>query len=211
MYDRVQDLPDIVRLGLPIDTQQLVRGMLNSLVLDSNTSPGLAMTMVQKGLEASGYKWESGKWSSVIGKKVAEGVITKVAEDKHLVFGWASIAKDENGKILLDRQDDFIDDPDELEKSAYDYVLNSRDGGVMHVQKGASRMVESMVFTPEKMAAMGIPTGLLPVGWWIGYHVDDQAAWEEVKKGTFTGFSVHGKGIRKQQPISDETHSSEGR
>ena len=95
---------------------------------------------------------------------IAEGTLAKVDEDKKLVFGWASIIKDSEGKILLDRQDDFIDDEEELEKSAYSYVLNSRDGGEMHINRGVSTMVESVVLSKEKQRALGIPERSLLVG-----------------------------------------------
>lgn len=129
------------------------------------------------------------------------GIITKIDEDKRLVFGWASIIKDTEGKVLLDRQDDFIDDESELEKSAYQYVLTSRDGGEMHIRKGVSTMVESVVLTKEKQEALGIPEGTVPVGWWIGFRVNDERVWDEVKKGGYSGFSVHGTGQRSKATL----------
>ena len=129
--------------------------------------------------------------------EVASAKIVKIDDDKRLVFGWASIIKDEYGKILLDRQDDFIDSEDELENAAYDYVLKSRDGGEMHVRRGVSKMVESVVFTEEKQRAMGIPVGSMPTGWWIGFKVNDNSVWNQVKKGEYAGFSVHGTGKRE--------------
>jgi hypothetical protein len=91
--------------------------------------------------------------------KVANGTIVKIDQEKQLVFGWASVIKDTNDKILLDRQEDFIESEDELEKAAYDYVLKSRDGGEMHIRKGVSTMVESVVLSKEKQLALGIPAG----------------------------------------------------
>lgn len=133
--------------------------------------------------------------------------IVKVDDEKKLVFGWASIIKDESGKILLDRQDDFIDSEEELEKAAYDYVLRSRDGGEMHVRRGVAKMVESVVFTEEKQRALGIPVGSMPTGWWIGFKVNDSRVWEQVKKGEYSGFSVHGTGKREstELPVSKIT------
>lgn len=136
--------------------------------------------------------------------KLAEAEIIKTDEDKKLVFGWASIIKDNYGKILLDRQDDFIDSEEELEKSAYSFVLNSRDGGEMHIRKGVSTLVESIVFTEEKQKALGIPTGTLPTGWWVGFRVNDDKVWEQVKKGHYIGFSVHGTGRREATEVSLE-------
>jgi hypothetical protein len=134
--------------------------------------------------------------------KVANGTIVKIDQEKQLVFGWASVIKDTNDKILLDRQEDFIDSEEELEKAAYDYVLKSRDGGEMHIRKGVSTMVESVVLSKEKQLALGIPAGTVPIGWWIGFKVNDDRVWNEVKKGGYSGFSVHGTGKRHSEEIA---------
>lgn len=134
--------------------------------------------------------------------EVAAGTIVKVDKEKRLVFGWASVIKDTQGKVLLDRQDDFIDSEDELEKAAYEYVLKSRDGGEMHIRKGVSTMVESVVLSKEKQAALGIPAGTIPVGWWVGFKVNDERVWGEVKKGGYVGFSVHGTGKREKTDMA---------
>jgi hypothetical protein len=136
--------------------------------------------------------------------KVANGTIVKIDQEKQLVFGWASVIKDTNDKILLDRQEDFIESEDELEKAAYDYVLKSRDGGEMHIRKGVSTMVESVVLSKEKQLALGIPAGTVPIGWWIGFKVNDDRVWNEVKKGGYSGFSVHGTGKRHSEEIAFE-------
>ena len=133
---------------------------------------------------------------------IANGTIVKLDEEKQLVFGWASIIKDVHGKVLLDRQEDFIDSEDELEKSAYDYVLKSRDGGEMHIRKGVSTMIESVVLSEEKQKALGIPAGVVPIGWWVGFKVTDSRVWGEVKKGGYIGFSVHGTGKRNPTEIA---------
>lgn len=123
--------------------------------------------------------------------------ITKVDDDQRLVFGWASIGIDKDGAVIEDRQGDILDDVEEIEKAAYDFVLHSRDGGEMHVRKGVSTLVESVVFTPEKTRAMGIPDGTVPTGWWVGYKVTDDEVWKAVKDGRYRMFSVHGRGMRK--------------
>jgi len=137
--------------------------------------------------------------------------ITKIDDDKRLVFGWASIIKDAEGRVLLDRQDDYIDDEEELEKAAYTYVLHSRDGGEMHVRTGVSTMVESVVLSKEKQAALGIPEGTVPVGWWIGFRVNDDRVWDQVKKGDYVGFSVHGTGVRGQGILKDGEFTEVGK
>lgn len=123
--------------------------------------------------------------------------IQKTDDDKHLVFGWANIAIRANGEQIEDLQGDIMD-PDDLEEGAYKYVLNFRDAGEEHHPgfRKKARMVESVVFTKEKMAAMGIPEGIVPEGWWIGFYVDDKDTWEKIKNGTYSMFSIEGKGTR---------------
>lgn len=127
----------------------------------------------------------------------SEGEIEKKDDEKQLVFGWCSIAKQKDGTVVVDKQGDVLEDIDQMEKVAYDFVLHSRDGGEMHVRKGVSTLVESFVSTPEKWEAMGIPEGTLPIGWWVGFHVKDKGVWDKVKKKQYKMFSVHGSGLRK--------------
>ena len=124
--------------------------------------------------------------------------ITKADEDKRLVFGWASISITVDGVQLEDRQKDMID-PEDLEEAAYEYVLNFRDTGEEHIStmRKKGKLVESCVFTAEKQKAMGIPEGTLPVGWWIGFKIEDDAAWEKVKNGTYRMFSIEGRANRE--------------
>lgn len=124
--------------------------------------------------------------------------IFKTDSDKRLVFGWASISITVDGEQLEDRQKDMID-PEVLEEAAYDYVLNFRDTGEEHNPKmrKKGKLVESCVFTVEKQKAMGIPEGVVPVGWWIGFKVDDDDAWKRIKDGTYKMFSIEGKANRE--------------
>lgn len=126
--------------------------------------------------------------------------IEKVDEDRRLVFGWLSVALDKAGNPVVDSQDDVIF-PEDLEKAAYEHVLWARKADAMHEQHAVGRLVESIVFTAEKQAALGLvakgDTGLaLPVGWWTGYRIDDDATWERVKSGELRAFSIGGRGRR---------------
>lgn len=123
--------------------------------------------------------------------------IHKRDDEKMLAFGWASISLTEEGKQLEDWQQDMID-PEELEQAAYRFVELYREGGEMHERGGAAVLVESVVFTEEKMKAMGIPEGILPVGWWIGFKVTDPEVWEKVKDGTYSMFSIEGEAVREE-------------
>ena len=72
----------------------------------------------------------------------------------------------------------------------------------MHERGGAAVLIESVVFTEEKMKAIGIPVGTLPVGWWIGFKVTDPDVWEKVKDGTYPMFSIEGEAERVE--VKDE-------
>lgn len=89
--------------------------------------------------------------------------IIKSDDEKMLAFGWASVSMRVDGELIEDWQNDIVE-PEELEKAAYDYVLLYREGGEMHERGGAAILIESVVFTEEKMRVMGIPAGTLPVG-----------------------------------------------
>lgn len=131
--------------------------------------------------------------------------ITKADSDKRLVFGWALVSARSDGEQIIDSQGDIVEQ-DDLEEGAYEYVLNFRDAGEEHVGslRKKARMVESVVFTEEKMRAMGIPAGTVPVGWWIGFYVDDDRTWELIKNGTYKMFSIEGKALREpvKEPIT---------
>ena len=123
--------------------------------------------------------------------------VFKTDDDKRLVFGWASVSITAEGEQLEDRQYDIID-PEDLEEAAYEYVLNFRDTGERHNPnlRKKGKLVESCVFTAEKQKAMGIPEGTVPVGWWIGFKITDDEAWEKVKSGVYKMFSIEGKANR---------------
>lgn len=127
--------------------------------------------------------------------------IAKSDDDKQLAFGWANVAIRADGEEIEDWQEDIIE-PEELENAAYQYVLLYREGGEMHERGGAAVLVESVVFTEEKMQAMGIPAGTLPIGWWIGFKVTDEDVWEKVKDGTYPMFSIEGEAERVE--VEDE-------
>lgn len=127
--------------------------------------------------------------------------IKKANDEKMQAFGWASVAIVENGETLEDWQGDIIDS-EELENAAYKFVDLYREGGEMHERGGAAYLIESMVFTKEKMETMGIPEGTLPVGWWIGFQVTDADVWAKVKDGTYSMFSIEGEAERVE--VKDE-------
>lgn len=147
------------------------------------------------------------RFSDLIGRsagkrrEVAEGItkgrfkVMKSDDEKMLAFGWASVSMRAGGEVIEDWQGDIIESK-ELEEAVYEYVRLYREGGEMHERGGAAVLIESVVFTEEKMQAIGIPNGMLPVGWWIGFKVTDKDVWEKVKDGTYSMFSIEGEAER---------------
>ena len=90
-------------------------------------------------------------------------------------------------------------DPEELENAAYQFVELYREGGEMHERGGCAVLIESVVFTKEKMSAIGIPSGTLPEGWWIGFKVTDEKVWSKVKSGEYSMFSIEGNADRVEE------------
>lgn len=126
--------------------------------------------------------------------------VMKAEGDRRWVFGWANVViESDKGEtdLLLDHHKDMIL-PEDLEAAAYNFVLEFRATGEMHRGTAKGRLIESMMFTEEKMAAIGIQAGTLPVGWWIGFQIDDPEAWEKVKTGEYAMFSIQGRAIRQE-------------
>lgn len=129
--------------------------------------------------------------------------ILKVDEDKRMVFGFFSVTKID-GEYLFDLQDDAIT-TEVLEKAVYEYVLDARDAGEMHVKTGVGQLVESFMITKEKVDVIlktltdqGIPAvmDLGVEGWFGGFYISDDDVWDKVKKGEYPMFSIGGSGQR---------------
>lgn len=123
--------------------------------------------------------------------------IHKSDDDEMLAFGWANVAITAEGEQVTDLQEDIVD-PDVLEHAAYNFVEFYREGGEMHERGGCAVLVESIMFTKEKMAVMGIPEGTLPEAWWIGFRVTDPDVWDKVKSGEYPMFSIEGEAVREE-------------
>ena len=120
--------------------------------------------------------------------------VLEVDEDQHLVFGWFSVIE-EGGEAVVDRQGDVIEE-ETLEKAVYDFVLTARTAGDSHERIGIGRLVESMMFTKEKQKSLGIDLGR--VGWYGGFHIDDEEVWKKIKMGHYPSFSIGGHALREE-------------
>lgn len=127
-------------------------------------------------------------------EKRFSGEITKIDEDRHLVFGFFSVIE-ENGEVVVDKQGDIIDE-ETLEDAAYGFVMNARIAGEMHERRGVGDLVESIVFTKSKQKALGID--LKKVGWFGGFKITDEEVWKKIKSGEYPAFSIGGAGVREE-------------
>lgn len=129
--------------------------------------------------------------------------VVKVDADQRLVFGFFNICK-VGEQLVEDLQGDLIETY-ELEKAAYDFVLNARVAGEGHVRKDIGRLVESVVLTYEKQQSinksleeLGIE-GSMNLGceaWFGGFKISDDDVWKAVREGDYPAFSIGGKGTR---------------
>lgn len=122
-----------------------------------------------------------------------EFAIVKQA-DQNRVFGFASVAISKNGEMIEDTQGDLID-PADLEEAAYQFVLKFREADELHTEEVVGHLIESFVFTPEKLEMLGIAKDAIPPRWWVGFEVSPDV-FAKVKDGTYKMFSIGGTGER---------------
>lgn len=121
--------------------------------------------------------------------------ITKADYEKHDVYGWVMWSRDADGNVEVDSQNDIIE-PDELEEFAHKYLASYGDVGQLHITSNDGYLIESIVFTKDKQEILGIENAGLPIGWFAGFHITNDEAWEKIKDGTYTSFSIEGGATR---------------
>lgn len=116
--------------------------------------------------------------------------------EKGLVSGWANVAKNVDGNAPLDWQGDIIE-PSDLEDAAIEFMKEYRASGCNHEGDTVGTVVESIVMTKDKQAAMGIPDGTVPEGWFITVQLQNEDVIQKVKNGEFRMFSIQGTAQRE--------------
>lgn len=125
--------------------------------------------------------------------------IVKSVPADNQVFGWASVSTT-NGILVEDMEGDSIDLVD-LEKAAYNSLVSLATGDAVndtHDSPPFGRMIESMVFSPEKIEALGLPSDFQQ-GWWVGLELPPDR-YQSVVSGDRLMFSIEGSAVK--EPIS---------
>lgn len=125
--------------------------------------------------------------------------IVKSVPAKNQVFGWASVVTT-GGAEYTDSEGHSIDLAD-LEKAAYDSIVTLTQGDAAndtHDSPPFGRMIESMVYTPEKIEALGLPESFQK-GWWVGLELPPDR-YASVLSGDRLMFSIEGSA--KLEPVS---------
>lgn len=115
--------------------------------------------------------------------------IAKVNPHKNLVFGWANVAFTK-GNQVEDMQGHSIDVED-LEDTAYKFVVKYRISGEMHSGDSFGELVESLVVTEDKIAKAGFPKEMLG-HWWVGFRLPPDK-FQKVLDGKLLMFSIQGR------------------
>lgn len=118
--------------------------------------------------------------------------------DEHQVYGWLYVCNNADGSQVVDHSGEIVK-IDTLERAAVRYMLKSQAAGSLHMcnEDGsvfkAGRIISSIVFTSHMTKALGIPDGVLPQGWFVGYLIEHEPTWQAIKNGTLKCFSIGGR------------------
>jgi hypothetical protein len=210
-YESINNLPEPIKKVLTTEAQEIFKTIVNNSENHYNEI-GKDRIVIKSLMHAEGFSelrkqgWApnkgTGTWEKHDPAKIQKiwkrnVKIEKINEERRLAFGWFSVAFDKEGKQITDWQEDLIDEA-ELENTAYNFVINYREGGELHIRGGVGVLVESVVFTKEKQIAIGIPEGIVPIAWWGGFYVTDDDVWEKIKAGDYEMFSIEGTAIREE-------------
>lgn len=126
--------------------------------------------------------------------------VVKADDERQILFGWASVAVGKDGTEIVDAHNDVIAIED-LEMAAYNFALEAMVSGEDHAGEVDAQVIESLVVTEDKLTALGLAKGTLPLGWWIGVHVPNRESYERAKSEKQM-FSIEGTATR--EPIDGE-------
>lgn len=123
--------------------------------------------------------------------------VIKADTAQQIVYGWASVAVTVNGEPVEDLQDDVIA-PEDLEQTSIDFMLTSRESGVMHEGKAVGQVIASLVTTPEIVKAFFGDDVTVQTGWILGVKLADPDTFRQVQEGKLAMLSIQGTADREE-------------
>jgi cation transport regulator ChaB len=184
IFDSISELPDSVRDRLTTAQQRQWLRVWNS-VFEREREGGASVEDAEGAAFTQANGVVKGRSRLDFDKRVE---IEKADEEQQMVWGWAYLTTDENGRQVVDHGGDVVS-IDEIQKAAEEFMLESRVGGVMHEDQ-AGFVSQSIVITDDLARELGFTTRKR--GWLIGFKVTDPEVWEGVKSGRFRAFSIGG-------------------
>jgi len=128
-------------------------------------------------------------------------------DSNHCLFGWAYVAKDLDNKQIVDHSEEFVKEEDfeDLELATYLFNIAFRQSDIRHSCIAKGLLIDSMVFTKEKVEAMRkskLLKGDIALGVWMGFWFPEDEDWDEIQKMDAPMFSLYGSAIKEL--IEDE-------
>jgi len=121
-------------------------------------------------------------------------VIKSKDEQRHTISGWAYVSKAASGEVV-DHSGQSID-IHELEKGMQRFMKEGAFSGEMHRGDAPNPVLECYTFTPEKIAALGLPSDF-PQGTVVTIEVGPEA-YAKVKEGSYMMLSIEGQAMERE-------------
>jgi hypothetical protein len=123
-------------------------------------------------------------------------------DSNHFLFGWAYVAKKLNGEQVIDHSEEFVKEENfvDLELATYLFNIAYRQSDIRHSCIAKGYLIDSMVFTREKVEAMrksGKLDGDIALGVWMGFWFPEDEDWNTIKEMKAPMFSLYGKAIKE--------------
>lgn len=132
--------------------------------------------------------WEKDTTVSEATKAQADFKVLKVDEEQRIIFGWGSVTKVDD-ELVEDLQGDVIE-TETLHKAVNEFMKGIRVGKLEHQGDAVGQIVHSFPVSKDICEALEIQTN--KEGWIVGFYVQDDALWNQVKSGEYSEFSIGG-------------------
>jgi hypothetical protein len=159
----------------------------------------MSRAAVERRIDEARKKFEIGEFAET--EKSWECQIFKRDEEKRVALSVALKASGGANGIRADSQKDILT-AEEVEKTAYGFMLNSRQFDLHHkstLPTSRAAVVESYLAPVDFQAGR---TQVKAGDWIVGVHFADPVLWQKVRAGEIQAFSIKGTG--KRRPVQEQ-------